>query len=217
MDLGIRVRFPIGTPLTLAIKMAMLEEVMQHTTLVLNASYEPLHVYSWEQAVTAIFNEKADVVEEYDQVVRSATTEMRIPAVIRLKEYVVKPTKDVKFSRANVYARDEYKCQYCSDKCATNELTYDHVIPRSKGGQTVWTNIVSCCYDCNSKKGGRTPEQAKMKLLKKPVRPRAVPKFEFNFIGKHVPEQWTDYVRDYSYWTSSLDDGTLSSNEGTDW
>lgn len=173
---------------------------MQHTTLILNSSYEPLGVIPWSDAVTALYNNKASVVEEYDQVVRSAYLTMRIPAVVRLNTYVKKPVKELKFSRVNVYARDGYRCQYCSEKCRTDELTYDHVIPRSMGGKTEWTNIVSCCYFCNAKKGGRTPEQAKMKLLKKPVRPRAVPKIEFEFTGKPVPEQWRDYI----YWEGSL-------------
>lgn len=170
-------------------------------TLILNASYEPLGVVGWQAAITMLYGGKAAPLEEYDQVVRSAYLTMRIPAVIRLNEYVTKPIKAVKFSRANVYARDEYKCQYCGTKCSTSELTYDHVVPRSKGGQTVWDNIVSCCYKCNARKGGRTPEQARMKLLKKPVRPKAVPRIEFDFTGKSIPEQWRDYV----YWTGSLE------------
>lgn len=93
-----------------------------------------------------------------------------------------------------------HNCQYCNVKCKTDELTYDHVIPRALGGTTVWTNIVACCYKCNSKKGGRTPEQAKMKLLKKPVQPKSVPKVEFEFTGKPIPEQWRDYV----YWSADL-------------
>jgi 5-methylcytosine-specific restriction endonuclease McrA len=176
---------------------------MQETTLILNASYEPLGTVHWTDAITMWHTNKCDVVEEYDQVIRSAHLTMRVPAVVRLKNYVTKPVKNVKFSRANVYARDEYKCQYCGTKCRTDELTYDHVLPRSKGGTTVWENIVSCCYDCNSKKGGRTPEQAKMRLHKKPVRPKAVPKIEFEFHGRSIPEQWRDYV----YWTGELDGG----------
>lgn len=174
---------------------------MQHNTLVLNASYEPLGVVSWDAAITMWATDKVVIVEEYDQEIRSAYLTMRIPAVVRLNNYVSKPEKAVKFSRANVYARDNYECQYCGEKCKTDELTYDHVIPRSKGGLTEWTNIVSCCYDCNSKKGGRTPEQARMRLRKQPVRPRAVPKIEFEFTGKPIPEQWRDYV----YWAGELD------------
>ena len=173
---------------------------MQKTTLVLNASYEPMSVSNWQDAVSMIVGGKATVLEEYDQVIRSAYLTMRIPAVVRLNTYVSKPVKLLKFSRINVYARDGYRCTYCNKKCRIDELTYDHVIPRSMGGTTVWENIVSCCVKCNSKKGGRTPEQAKMKLLKKPVRPKAVPKIEFEFTGRPVPEQW----RDYAYWNLDL-------------
>ncbi len=175
---------------------------MQHVTLVLNASYEPLGVVPWDVAITGLHNEKMSVVEEYDQVVRSAYLTMRIPAVVKLNSYVTKRIKELKFSRVNVYSRDGYRCQYCAEKCQSDELTYDHVVPRAQGGLTEWTNIVSCCYDCNSKKGGRTPEQAKMRLLKKPVRPKAVPKVEFEFTGKPIPEQWRDYV----YWAGELDE-----------
>lgn len=171
------------------------------STLILNASFEPLAVVSWEVAITALVNNKASVIEEYDEVVRSAYLEMKIPAVILLNEMVKKPVKELKFSRSNVYARDNFSCGYCGKRCKTDELTYDHVVPRSQGGLTNWTNITSCCYKCNSKKGGRTPEQAKMKLRTKPVRPRAVPKIDFEFIGRTVPEQWRDYV----YWEGQLD------------
>lgn len=174
---------------------------MQHNTLILNASYEALGVVHWTDAVTMWSNEKCQIVEEYDQVVRSAYLTMRIPAVIRLNSYVNKPIKALKFSRAGVYSRDLFRCQYCQTKCQTNELTYDHVIPRSCGGKTEWTNIVSCCFKCNSKKGARTPEQAGMKLFKKPIRPKAVPQITFEFTGKPVPEQWYDYI----YWNGELE------------
>lgn len=181
-------------------------ELKQFNTLVLNASYEPLSVVNGEAAVKMWYADTAVIVEEYDQVVHSAYLEIRVPAVIRLKEYVSKPIKPVKFSRASVYARDEYRCQYCLAHCDTNELTYDHVIPRAQGGQTVWTNIVSCCYDCNSKKGGRTPQQARMKLNKQPVRPKAVPQMQFAFLGKSVPEQWRDFI----YWEGELKSDEIS-------
>lgn len=174
--------------------------------LLLNSSYEPLGVLDWQAAVTGLHNEKFVLVEEYDQVIRSAHTEMRLPAVIKTREYVRKPVKDMKFSRVNVYARDNYQCQYCSKHCSTDELTYDHVVPRSRGGKTDWLNIVSCCYGCNARKGGRTPAEAKMKLLSKPVRPRAVPNVEFKFVGRNVPEQWADYIQDCAYWTDALDE-----------
>lgn len=175
--------------------------------LLLNSSYEVLGTLSWEAAVTGLTTGKFQLIEEYDQVVRSAYLTMRIPAVVKTTEYISKPIKQVKFSRASVYARDKFKCGYCGEKCATDELTYDHVVPRSQGGQTNWTNITSCCYACNAKKGGRTPVQAKMKLLNKLVRPEAVPEFKFEFTGKQVPEQWRDYLYDVEYWDGELDVG----------
>lgn len=174
---------------------------MQHTTLVLNASYEPLGTVTWDAAISMLVSDKVSVVEEYDQVVRSAYLTIRIPAVVKLNTYVSKPIKPVKFSRASVYARDEYRCQYCNKRCPTNELTYDHVVPRSKGGQTTWENIVSCCYGCNSKKRNRSPQEAGMKLRKQPVRPKSVAAMEFEFVGRNVPEQWRDYV----YWNEALE------------
>lgn len=173
--------------------------------LLLNASYEPLGTLNWEAAITGIHTGKFHVVEEYEQEVHSAYLTIRMPAVVKTVDYVSKPVKPVKFSRANVYARDGYRCGYCNKKCKPDELTYDHVLPRSQGGQTNWLNITSCCYGCNSRKGGRTPEQAKMKLLHKLVRPTAVPEFKFEFIGKKVPDEWKDYLYDVAYWSDELE------------
>lgn len=173
---------------------------IQRHVLVLNTGYEPLGVVPWETAITMWATDKCDVVEEYDDEIRSAYLTIKIPAVIRLRERVKKPRKAVKFSRINVYARDEYKCQYCGERCSTRDLTYDHVIPRSQGGKTNWTNIVSCCVSCNTRKGGRTPEQARMRLLKHPVQPAAVPEVTFQ-ITKSTPEAW----RDYLHWAGALE------------
>jgi 5-methylcytosine-specific restriction endonuclease McrA len=175
-------------------------EPAQRHVLVLNTCYTPLGVIPWETAISMWSTDKADIVEEYDEEVRSAYLTMRIPAVIRLRERVSKKQKVVKFSRINVYARDGYRCQYCGEHCSTRELTYDHVVPRSQGGKTNWTNIVSCCIECNSWKGGRTPEQAKMKLIKKPAQPSHVPEVTFQ-ITQDTPEAW----RDYLHWAGTLD------------
>lgn len=175
--------------------------------LLLNSSYEVLGTLTWDAAVTGLHTEKFQLVEEYDQVIRSAYMTMRVPAVVKTTKYIHKPVKQVKFSRASVYARDNYKCGYCGIKCKAEQLTYDHVIPRSQGGQTNWTNITSCCYACNAKKAARTPQQAKMKLLNKLERPMAVPEFKFEFTGKKVPEQWRDYLHDVEYWDGELDVG----------
>ena len=170
--------------------------------LVVDVGMQPVGVVPWQVAVSMWATEKASILEEYEDEVHSAYLTMRIPAVVRLTTPVVKRSKGVKFSRANVYSRDGYRCQYCGQKCTTDELTYDHVVPRSQGGHTVWANIVSCCVECNARKGGRTPEQAKMRLLKKPAQPTAVQKWQFDFPKGKIPEAWRDYV----YWTGALDE-----------
>lgn len=170
-------------------------------TLVLTQAYEPLKVVSWKRAIELLTLGKVEVIESHDQEIRSAFIVMKIPSVVRLIRAFRRRPKQLKFSRVNVYGRDDYRCQYCNKFCKMNELTYDHVIPRSQGGRTEWTNIVACCVPCNSRKSGRTPEQAGMKLLKKPVQPKAVPAVFLQISRKNVPDAW----RDYLYWTSELD------------
>lgn len=170
-------------------------------TLVLDQAYRPCGVVSWMDAVTAVFNDKADVLEEYEHVIHSPTMTNK-PAVIRLRRAFKREVKPVKFSRVNVYARDEYRCQYCGERKPTDELTYDHVLPRSRGGKTTWTNIVTCCHDCNREKKNRTPEEAGMRLLKKPVQPKAAPEIMLEFSRRSIPDAWRDYV----YWTIELDE-----------
>lgn len=170
-------------------------------TLVLDQSYQPLKVVSWQRAIELLTLGKCEVVEEYDQEVRSAYLVIKIPAVVRLIRAFRRRKKPVKFSRVNVYARDDYKCMYCNKACSMSELTYDHVLPRSQGGKTTWTNIVSACATCNSRKAGRTPEQAGMKLRKQPVQPTATPAVMIQVSRKNIPQAWTDYL----YWTNELD------------
>jgi 5-methylcytosine-specific restriction endonuclease McrA len=115
----------------------------------------------------------------------------------------VKKTKTpVKFSRQNIYARDKYRCQYCGAKFGPEELTYDHVVPRSRGGKTKWDNIVTCCIRCNRKKGGRTPAEARMRLIRKPSQPTWLPALRITIGFKEVPNSW----RDYLYWNVELVD-----------
>jgi 5-methylcytosine-specific restriction endonuclease McrA len=164
-------------------------------TLLLNNTYEPITVISWQRAVTLVYLGKSDILEEYSREIRCTSVRMCIPAVLRMRERVrtVKPT--VKFSRQNVYLRDQYRCQYCGDDFKSSELTYDHVQPRSRGGPTNWTNIVSCCVKCNRRKGSLSPEQAGMKLLKKPTRPAALPdRSAFN--SNSAPAAWKFYLWD---------------------
>jgi 5-methylcytosine-specific restriction endonuclease McrA len=169
-------------------------------TLVLDQSYQPIDIIPWARAVTMWFEQKVEIIAEYDGFVRSSLLVIKVPAVVRLLNKLRLKRKPVKFSRVNIYARDGYKCQYCGHKFKMYDLTYDHVIPRSQGGTTTWTNIVSACSDCNSDKAGRTPEQAKMKLLKKPVQPIDVPALMIHISRSSTPDQW----RDYLYWTAEF-------------
>ena len=172
-------------------------------TLLLSQSYEPIKVITWQRAITLLFLGKVEVVEEYADNVRSISLVIKIPAVVRLLRAFRRHHKPVKFSRVNIYARDSYTCQYCSKRLGVAELTYDHVIPRSQGGKTEWTNIVTCCHDCNRKKGGRTPGQAGMRLLAEPQQPKWVPAITIRVSLHSVPDAW----RDYLYWTGELDRG----------
>jgi len=171
--------------------------------LLLNATYEPLKVIAWQRAIRLMCLGKVEVVEEYDQEVRSVTISFKLPAVVRLLNFVrVKPRSSwVKFSRANIYARDDHRCQYCGVRYSTEDLTFDHVVPVAVGGQKGWENIVTCCIDCNRKKGGRTPEQAGMRVIRPPSRPGWLPRMTIRLTYRDTPECW----RDYLYWNIELD------------
>ena len=174
-------------------------QVTMNATLLLNASYEPLRIISWKKALTLLFAGKVEVIEEYNEQIRSITFAIKLPSIIRLLKYVrVKNHNRVKFSRANIYARDDYTCQYCGKKFPSEDLTFDHVVPVAVGGQKRWDNIVAACFRCNHKKGGRTPEEAGMK---RPTEPHWLPAFHVTFRLKSPPETW----RDYLYWNIELD------------
>ena len=170
-------------------------------TLVLTQSYEPLKVISWQRAITLLTLGKVEVIEEYDRDIHSTRLVFKCPAVIRLLNAFKRHKKPVKFSRVNIFARDHYKCQYCGTRGKLADLTYDHVTPTCQGGKTVWKNIVTACYDCNARKRDRTPQQANMKLLCKPVQPRWVPAMTIRINQKHAPDAWASYL----YWTSTLE------------
>jgi len=177
-------------------------------TLVLSQSYEPVARVSWQRAITLIWEGKVEIVEEYENwTVRSCTLEFKVPSVIRFLRKVFGRKRAVKFSRENVFARDQGRCQYCSTKVTRAESTYDHVTPRSQGGHTRWENIVISCNACNQKKGGRTPEQAHMRLLSQPVKPKKLPdtvRLTFTY-QKGMPESWRNWLRSVSYWAGELE------------
>ena len=173
-------------------------------TLLLNASYEPLRVVHWQKAITLLWQGKVEVISVYDREVRAVSFTFKLPSIIRLLRYVrIKRRLDyVPFSRANIYARDDHTCQYCGQALPTNELTFDHVIPVAHGGRKDWENIVTCCIDCNRKKGGRTPAEAGLRLIRHPRRPESVGAIRITIGIRNAPESW----RDYLYWNVELDD-----------
>jgi 5-methylcytosine-specific restriction endonuclease McrA len=173
-------------------------------TLLLNASYEPLKVVHWQKAITLWCQGKVEVIEVHDREIRAVSISFKLPSVIRLIRFVkIKRRYDyVPFSRANIYARDKHTCQYCGSVFALPELTFDHVIPVAQAGRKDWENIVTCCVGCNRKKGGQTPREAKMHLIRSPRRPNSVPAIRITIGFRNAPENW----RDYLYWNMELDD-----------
>ncbi|MDJ0859357.1 MAG: HNH endonuclease [Dinoroseobacter sp.] len=180
------------------------QNLRHNPALVLNADYRPLSYYplslwSWQDAVKAAFLDRVTIVAEYDDVVRSPTTEIKIPSVVVLKEFV-KPQKRVAFTRFNLFLRDEFSCQYCGAK---GDLTFDHVTPRARGGITSWENVVAACSRCNLKKGSKTLSQSGMSLRKKPLQPNA--SYLQNMGRKFPPNFLHDSWMDFLYWDAELE------------
>ncbi len=176
---------------------------MEHT-LVLNATYEPINIVTWKRALRLLCQGKVEVLAEYDREIHCISFTIRMPSVLRLLRYVKirKRFRHVKFSRANIYARDNHTCQYCGNRCSTENLTFDHIIPVAMGGGKTWDNIVTCCIDCNHKKGGSTPEEAGMRIIRKPKEPEWAPTMLHITIGiRSAPQTW----RDYFYWNIELE------------
>jgi len=139
--------------------------------------------------------------EQYDWI-HTVRFQIAVPRIIRLLGYDKLPRQDVKFNRRNIYARDSSKCQYCGRKFPTTDLSLDHVVPRSQGGKSTWDNIVCCCIKCNVKKGGRTPEQARMHLITKPVKPKRSPVINIRLADERYGS-WKQFL-DNAYWTVEL-------------
>lgn len=142
--------------------------MLHSPVLVLNATYEPVNVCAARRAIILILNGVASAEEEANHVVHSPSLAMRLPSVIRLLEYRRIPHQARALSRKNILIRDRNTCQFCGEVLPSSELTLDHVTPRSQGGKSAWENLVACCHPCNNQKGDRTPEQARMKLLRQP-------------------------------------------------
>ena len=176
----------------------------QHPALVLNAdyrplSYLPLSLWSWQDAVKAAYLDRVSIIAEYDETVRSPSTVIRIPSVVVLKDYV-KPAKSTAFTRFNLFLRDEFTCQYCGSK---GDMTFDHVIPRARGGKTVWENVVAACGPCNLQKGSRLLQHTGMRLRRAPRRPspEELRNSGRRFPPNHLHDSWMDFL----YWDAELE------------
>lgn len=163
-------------------------------TLLLNATFEPLAIVPWKKAVTLLFLQKVEVVREYDKEIRSVSSGVRLPSVVKLRRFVRNNHAAVRFSRRNVFLRDDYTCQYCGKRFEPKLLTCDHLMPRSRGGITEWTNIVTSCVRCNFEKGDRLPEEVKMVPLRKPTRPSGFYVLLLTLGIKTLPDYWKDYM-----------------------
>jgi 5-methylcytosine-specific restriction endonuclease McrA len=166
---------------------------MSTRTLMLTPWMAPHRVITWQRAVVLLYLGKVEVLEEYDDHIVAPSITLRTPAVVRLTQGSVSTKHKVRFSRVNVFTRDGFRCQYCGDRKAMDSLNYDHVVPRVRGGKTVWENIVTSCYACNDRKGSRTPEEAGMNLLRKPFKPASLPLAPIVRPGKEVPSSWRNY------------------------
>ena len=172
-------------------------------TLLLNATYEPIKVISWKRAMTLWVQERVEIIDTHDREVRAVTFSFKLPSIVRLLRFVkVRNLHQVKFSRANIYIRDDYTCQYCARRFEPEELTFDHVVPVAQGGRRTWENIVTACVSCNRRKDARTPAEAGMTLLRPPRRPAATAVFRATVGVRTMPASWRDYV----YWNVALDE-----------
>jgi 5-methylcytosine-specific restriction endonuclease McrA len=175
--------------------------------LVLNAdfrplSYFPLSLWSWQETVKAVCLDRVNIISHYDRVVRSPSFEMRLPSVISLKEYIPTARRPA-FTRFNVFLRDRFTCQYCGEDFPSHELTFDHVIPRSRGGRTVWENVVTACSSCNLLKGNRLPRESGMYPRLTPRQPTTLTLQENGraFPPNFLHQSW----RDFLYWDTELE------------
>jgi 5-methylcytosine-specific restriction endonuclease McrA len=178
-----------------------------YPALVLNAdfrplSYFPLSLWPWQEAVKAVVSERVNVISEYDREVRSPNWRIRLPSVISLKEYIPAQRRPA-FTRFNVFLRDRFSCQYCGHPFPTQDLTFDHVTPRARGGRTSWANVVTACSPCNLRKGSKTLREVGMSLRQMPFEPT---NFELQDNGRSFPPNYLHRSwRDFLYWDTELD------------
>lgn len=197
----------------------MSSSVLERPTLVLNRNWQPVAVSTVARALIKVWNESARIVDpanfqiygwedwatirpaDNDPVIRTQWLTLKVPEVITLTNYDRLPVKIVAFSRRNVFKRDGYMCQYCGCKPGSEELTIDHILPRSRGGMSSWLNCVLACIDCNTRKANRTPEQAGMPLRSTPSRPMWNPLYAPH--GVRI-ESWSKFVSE-AYWNVELE------------
>ena len=196
--------------------------MLNSSVLVLNRSYLPIHVTSVRRAFSLLYQGIARAVDEQYQTfdfdgwrqlavardmdaIGTAAGLIRVPRVIVLIAFDRLPSRHVRFSRINLMARDNFRCQYCGSRPSRSELNLDHVVPRSLGGHSTWENVVTSCVDCNRRKGGRTPKQAQMALRRQPVRPRWTPLVNL-MLSTVRYQEWRPYLNvvDASYWNVEL-------------
>ncbi|MFQ5963663.1 MAG: HNH endonuclease [Candidatus Scalinduaceae bacterium] len=206
-------------------------KALNSSVLVLNKFFTAIHVVNAKRAFTLLFKESAEVISidngQYNsynfsswvdvsaykakcglpdeaefESIRTFSIEIRVPKIIRLLVFDKLPKSNVKFNRKNIFARDGNKCQYCGKRFSTTELSLDHVIPKSRGGKSTWTNIVCACTNCNKHKGGLKPHEARMKLIRKPVRPRHCPIICLK-LSSDKYHTWKQFL-DNAYWSVPL-------------
>jgi 5-methylcytosine-specific restriction endonuclease McrA len=202
---------------------------LEASVLVLNKLYLAVHIVSVRRAICLLCKDVAEVVsleeglfatynfstwrelsefrarhfrQEDDDWIQTVNSEIQVPRVIRLMAYEKLPKQTVKFNRRNIFARDNNQCQYCGRKYPTSELSLDHVIPRSQGGHNTWDNIVCACVGCNVRKGGRTPKQAGLSLVRKPEKPKRSPLLNLKLTHRKY-QSWKTFL-DNAYWSVEL-------------
>ncbi len=170
-----------------------LQGAMDSVVLLLNSDYEPLNVCNVRRAFRLLFVEKAEVIEYDHHEVRTPTEVYRAPSVIRLQHRIKRPRPRVRLSRREIFSRDKYTCQYCGHQ--THDLTLDHIVPRHRGGLHTWDNLVAACKQCNHRKGGKLPEEARMRLMRAPFEPRCDVYTLFTpYLTDPRNEAWRDYL-----------------------
>ncbi len=191
---------------------------LKFRVLVLNRLWQPVNIVGTQRAFSLLLQDHAQVIntldtsyrmmdcaewldysenevaEDDEAFVQTVRMRIRVPKVLLLREYAQLPVQEVKFTRENLFDRDNYRCQYCGNIYEARELNMDHVIPRDKGGRTSWENIVTSCIKCNSRKANRLPHQASMHLIRKPERPRMRPFISY-LIGHECDEDWSHFIQ----------------------